>query len=122
MFGDMAHIIYVNCENKSRTKLSRLMQDFHCTEAKDMKYGLLADRVRYFKETQKGRDEMCATVEDYAKEISLEDSKRAIIKGFKGGVITKKGAAIMYPRLKAADIDALYQEAKKTSRRKTSKA
>lgn len=29
--------------------------DFHCTEAKDMNYKLLADRVRYFKETQKGR-------------------------------------------------------------------
>lgn len=54
-FGDMAHIIYVNGENKSKTKLGKLMQDFHCTEAKDMNYKLLADLVRYFKETQKGR-------------------------------------------------------------------
>ena len=80
MFGDMAHIIYVNGENKSRTKLGRLMQDFHCTEAKDMKYGLLADRVRYFKETQKGRDEMCATVEDYARAIERGVNPKALQK------------------------------------------
>ena len=121
-FGDMAHIIYVNGENKSKTKLGKLMQDFHCTEAKDMNYKLLADRVRYFKETQKGRDTMCAIVEEYADERLLEGSKEAILKGFKKGVITKKGAAVMYPKLKAADIDALYQEAKKTSRKKAAKA
>ena len=53
-FGDSAHIIYVNGENKSKTKLGKLMHDFHCTDAKDMHYKLLADRVKYFKETQKG--------------------------------------------------------------------
>ncbi|MCR5238331.1 MAG: Rpn family recombination-promoting nuclease/putative transposase [Lachnospiraceae bacterium] len=117
-FGDMAHIIYVNGENKSRTKLGKLMQDFHCTEAKDMNYKILADRVRYFKETQKGKDEMCAIVEEYAN----EQSKEAILIGFKKGVITKKGASIMYPKMKAADIESLYREAKKTTRKRTGKA
>ncbi len=121
-FNDMAHIIYVNGENRSKTKLGKLMQDFHCTEAKDMYYKLIADRVRYFKETQKGRNEMCAIVEEYAAEKAREEvlqaSRQAIIKGFKGGIITKKGAAVMYPKLKTADIDALYQEAKKTTRKK----
>ena len=125
-FGDMAHIIYVNGENRSKTKLGKLMHDFHCTEAKDMNYKLLADRVRYFKETQKGRNTMCAIVEEYAAEIAREEvlraNRQAIIKGFKGGIITKKGAAVMYPKLKAADIDALYLEAKKTSRKKTAKS
>ena len=65
---------------------------------------------------------MCAIVEEYADERLLEGSKEAILKGFKKGVITKKGAAVMYPKLKAADIDALYQEAKKTSRKKAAKA
>ena len=116
-FDDMAHIIYVNGENKSRTRLGKLMQDFQCTEAKDMNYKILADRVRYFKETQKGRDTMCAIVEEYAN----EQSKEAILNGFKKGVITKKGAAIMYPKMKAADIDALYQEAKKTLCKRTVK-
>ena len=125
-FGDMAHIIYVNGENKSKTKLGKLMHDFHCTEAKDMNYKLLADRVRYFKETQKGRDTMCAIVEEYAAEKAREEvyqaNRQAIIKGFKGGIITKEGAAVMYPKLKAADIDALYQEAKKGSRKKAARA
>ena len=64
------------------------------------------------------RDTMCAIVEEYAAEIAREEvlqaNRQAIIKGFKGGIITKKGAAVMYPKLKAADIDALYQEAKKS--------
>ncbi len=72
------------------------------------------------------RDAMCAIVEEYAAEKAREEvlhaSRQAIIKGFRGGIITKKGAAVMYPKLKAADIDALYQEAKKTTRKKRSAA
>ena len=116
-FGDMAHIIYVNGENKSKTKLGKLMQDFHCTEAKDMNYKLLADRVRYFKETQKGRDTMCAIVEDYAKEVSMEDSRQAMLKGFKNG-LTKETAKAMYPKIKKTVIDSLYLEAQKAAPRK----
>jgi predicted transposase/invertase (TIGR01784 family) len=116
-FDDKAHIIYVNGENKSKTKLGKLMHDFHCTEAKDMNYKLLADRVRYFKETQKGRDTMCAIVEEYAKEVSLEDSRQAMLKGFRKG-LTKETAKAMYPKIKKTVIDSIYLEAQKSSRRK----
>ena len=129
-FGDMAHIIYVNGENRSRTKLGKLMHDFHCTEAKDMNYKILADRVRYFKETQKGRDTMCAIVEDYANQVATEREKKAVqkanrqaaIKGFREG-LSKELARTMFPKLKASDIDELYIEAQKPARgRKAAKA
>ncbi|MCR5288337.1 MAG: hypothetical protein K6D93_10385 [Saccharofermentans sp.] len=35
------------------------MSDFFCTEAKDMCYKELSDRVRQYKETEKGVDTMC---------------------------------------------------------------
>ena len=39
--------------------MGRLMHDFYCTDAKDMCYKELAERVRDFKETEKGVDSMC---------------------------------------------------------------
>ena len=59
---------------------------------------------------------MCKIVEEYAEELYEENTRKALIKGFKAGVLTKKGAAVMYPKLKAAYIEAAYQEAKKPVR------
>ena len=50
LFGDESHIIYVNSQIKDESALGKLMHDFSCTDAKDMNYKILADRVRYFKE------------------------------------------------------------------------
>ena len=65
---------------------------------------------------------MCAIVEEYANEVATERENKlirnSILNGFKGGVLTKKGAAVMYPKIKEAEIDLLYQEAKKPVRRK----
>lgn len=38
----------------SDTALGMLMNDFFCTDAKDMHYKELSDKVRYFKETEEG--------------------------------------------------------------------
>ena len=61
LFNDGSHIVYVNNEIKDDTPLGKLMYDFNCINANDMKYKILADRVRYFKETKelyclKGKD------------------------------------------------------------------
>lgn len=53
MFGDDAHIIYVNSQIKGKTALGKLMHDFTCTDPDDMNYSVLAQRVRYFKEDTK---------------------------------------------------------------------
>lgn len=63
IFKDEAHIIYVNSQIKDETKLGRLMHDFSCTEAKDMYNKVLADRVRYFKEDERGVEIMCREME-----------------------------------------------------------
>ena len=63
LFKDEAHIIYVNSQIKDETKLGRLMHDFSCTNAKDMHNKVLADRVRYFKEDERGVAIMCREME-----------------------------------------------------------
>lgn len=73
MFGDEAHIIYVNSQIKDETELGRLMHDFSCTDAKDMYYKILADRVRYFKEDAKGVETMCRAMEEMRKEAAVEE-------------------------------------------------
>ena len=54
-FDDGEHIIYVNGTDKgASTELGKLMHDFFCTDPDDMHYKELADKVRYFKEDEKG--------------------------------------------------------------------
>lgn len=74
MFGDESHIIYVNSQIKDETELGRLMHDFSCTDAKDMHYEILADRVRYFKEDVKGVETMCRAMEKMRKEAAAEQN------------------------------------------------
>ena len=72
-FNDGSHIVYVNNEIQDiNTPLGRLMHDFACTDAKDMYYGILADRVRYFKETEEGVANMCKAMEEIREEGRME--------------------------------------------------
>ena len=68
LFGDESHIIYVNSQIKDESVLGKLMHDFSCTDAKDMKYKILADRVRYFKEDEKGVATMCRAMGEMRNE------------------------------------------------------
>lgn len=64
-FGDGSHIIYVNGAYKNDSDpIGKLMHDFRCTLADDMNYSILADRVRFFKETEGGREQMCRVMEE----------------------------------------------------------
>ena len=75
MFNDQSHIIYVNSQRKDETALGKLMHDFTCTNAKDMYYEVLADRVHYFKEDEKGVAIMCKAMEDMRNEAAREAEK-----------------------------------------------
>ncbi len=78
LFDDGSHIIYVNGAYKNEeTPIGRLMHDFRCVEAEDMHNKILADRVRYFKETEGGREEMCKVMEDMRNEAVNADRTRA---------------------------------------------
>ena len=78
LFGDESHIIYVNSQIKDESALGMLMHDFSCTDAKDMKYKILADRVRYFKEDEKGVATMCKAMEEMRKEELIEVAERLL--------------------------------------------
>lgn len=52
LFGDGLHILYVNGEYQDvETPVGRLMHDFYCTKSEDMYSKVLADEVKYLKET-----------------------------------------------------------------------
>ena len=63
-FEDGSHILYVNGAYRGDTPIGKLMHDFSCTNAADMYYGTLADRVRFFKESKEGILIMCKVMED----------------------------------------------------------
>ena len=87
-FGDEEHIIYVNSQIKDETSLGKLMHDFACIEAKDMYYQVLADRVRYFKEDEKGVTVMCKAMEDMRNEASKEKAISVAREMIKDGVLS----------------------------------
>ena len=70
-FDDGEHIVYVNGNEKDvSTELGKLMHDFFCTDPDDMHYKVLADKVRYFKEDEKGVATMCKAMEDMRNEAA----------------------------------------------------
>lgn len=74
LFGDEAHILYVNAQIQDDTALGKLMHDFSCTSAEQMHYPILANRVRYFKEDQEGVATMSKVFEEIAREAARENS------------------------------------------------
>ena len=62
-FVDGSHIIYVNNRIQDDTPLGRLMHDFCCKNPDDMHYKELADKTRYFKENEKGVEQMGEVME-----------------------------------------------------------
>ncbi len=80
LFDDGSHIIYVNGAYKDEeSRIGRLMHDFRCVEADDMHHRVLADRVRYFKETEGGRAVMCKVMEDMRNEAINAEKIRTIL-------------------------------------------
>lgn len=79
-FGDGSHIIYVNGSYKDdNDPVGKLMHDFRCLNSADMFYPILAKQVKYFKETEGGREIMCQAFEDLAEKRVL-DEKASLIK------------------------------------------
>ena len=78
VFGDGAHIIYVNGEFRDlENPIGRLMHDMNCTDADEILNPLLAEEVRYLKETEGGRVQMCRAFEEIAFEAAKEAAEKA---------------------------------------------
>lgn len=106
-FGDGSHIIYVNGSYKNDEEpIGKLMHDFRCTNSVDMFYPLLAKQVKYFKETEGGREIVCKTFEDLAEKRIMEDRKiTAKMLLEKGNMSIEEIAAIS--RLSVGEVEKL---------------
>ena len=80
-FDDGSHILYVNGAYRDESPIGRLMHDFSCTNPSDMYYGVLADRVRFFKESKEGIAVMCKVMEDMRKDSLKEVAIRMLAAG-----------------------------------------
>ena len=80
-FDDGAHIVYVNGAYRGESPIGKLMHDFSCTDPAKMYYGVLADRVRFFKESKEGIAVMCKVMEDMRNESLQEGMKEGLKKG-----------------------------------------
>ena len=86
-FCDGSHIIYINSSMAGQdTPLGKLMHDFRCTQAEDMYYAVLAERVRYFKENEKGVAVMCRAMEM----LTNEAERRGMERGMENGKETER--------------------------------
>lgn len=110
-FGDEAHIIYVNSQIKDETALGKLMHDFSCTDPEDMKYPVLAERVKYFKEDTKGVTTMCRALEimrdEAVHESAVENAKTMLADGLPYETIAR------YTKLSVEEVKRL--DAKKSA-------
>ena len=80
-FGDGSHILYVNGAYQNETPIGKLMHDFSCTDASEMYYDVLAERVKFFKESKEGVAIMCRAME----EMRIESWQEGVEEGRKEG-------------------------------------
>ena len=82
--NDGTYILYVNGAYRGDTPLGQLMHDFSCADPDDMHYGLLADRVRFFKQSKEGVEIMCRAIEEIRMQERKEGWEEGHMEGQKG--------------------------------------
>ena len=79
IFEDEAHIIYVNSQKQNHTTLGRIMHDFYCKDAKDVKNKTLKNRIKFFKEDKEGVTIMANTIDKFRLECEIAGMKKQSI-------------------------------------------
>ena len=102
---DSLHIVYVNAQYRGDDDMGRLMRDFSCTNAADMTYNELAEKMRYYKETEEGLESMSRTVEEYGKECMAKGLDQGRAEGLAMGA--DRMASLVEMLLKAGRTDDL---------------
>lgn len=96
LFDDGSHIIYVNGAYKNENnRIGQLMHDFRAKSADQMYNKVLADRVRYFKEDEKGVGTMCKMMEDMRNEAVNEKLATIVPNMLKNGDSIEKIATTL---------------------------
>ena len=94
--GDGAHIIFVNGaynNSEDTSDLAKLVHDFRCKNAEDMKIKELADITRYLKETPEGVSIMCKAIEDMRNEAAKLNSYQIALNLIALGTLTEEDIA-----------------------------
>ncbi len=92
-FEDGSHILYVNGTYRGDTPIGKLMHDFSCTDAADMHYGALAERVKFFKESKEGIKIMCRAMEDMRNQVLKESAVTSAKRMLADGILTPEKIA-----------------------------
>ena len=81
-FNDEGHILYVNGAYVGDDAIGKLMADFRETDPQKMHFSSLANRARYFKNTEGGVESMCRVMEEVREEgriIGREEARSQMI-------------------------------------------
>lgn len=76
-------LFYVNGECQNESPLGRLMHDFFCSDPNDMYSDVLAERVCFFKEYEKGVATMCKIMEEIRKDGEVQGAETERLKNIK---------------------------------------
>lgn len=84
LMGGRTHIIFVNGDYKNEeTEIGKLIHDFKCSQADDMYFPNLADRVRRMKEDPEEVDKVCKVIEDVRKESEERTEQRTLVRAIR---------------------------------------
>ena len=74
---DKMHIIYVNGQSREDSEIGLLMHDFFQSDPDKIHNPVLAERVRYLKNTEEGVGSMCRAMEEMRAEVAAEAAAKA---------------------------------------------
>ena len=80
-FDDDCNIMYINGEYKGDDPLGKLMHDFSTSNADEMFYKELADRMRFLKQDEEGIEMASKIVEEYGDIRAAEALQQGIQQG-----------------------------------------
>ena len=86
--NDGTHIIYVNGRYRGGDDIGKLMNDFNCTNAEDMVYTELAERVGHFKKNNRGERNMSSALDELIEEERTEERKESAKRMLKDGKLS----------------------------------
>lgn len=108
-FGDGSHILYVNGAYNGDDEIGKLMHDFRCVNPHDMYFKELRDTAIYFKEDEKGVDQMCRAIEEIRNEAVKENKQETALKMIKDGVLSIDKIA-QYSGLSKEEVERLKKD------------
>ena len=85
LFGDDAHIVYVNGAYRGADAIGDLMHDFFCRNSGEMKADVLSSRAKYLKENEPEVAKMSYVVEELINKTNIDTAAGMLA----GGLITE---------------------------------